>query len=145
MRQREGSMLRRWQDGQVSQVAYALVRLIARLIIPLVARLRTEGLGNIPQTGPVILAMNHISWFDIPLASVRVRRVTHYMAKSELFSLPFIGGLMRLCGSFPVRRGESDREALRNAERLLDQGAVLVIFPEGHRSDHGPLIAAHPG
>jgi 1-acyl-sn-glycerol-3-phosphate acyltransferase len=93
----------------------------------------------------VILAMNHISWFDIPLASVRVRRVTHYMAKSELFNLPFIGGLMRVCGSFAVRRGESDREALRNAERMLGQGEVLVIFPEGHRSDDGQLIVAHPG
>src|SRR5262249_7242994 len=116
-----------------------------RLAVLLLARLRTEGLENIPKTGPVILAMNHISWFDIPMASLRVRRVTHYMAKIELFSLPFLGGLLRICGSFPVRRGESDREALRNAERLLGQGAALVIFPEGHRSDHGPLIAAHPG
>jgi len=138
-------MLKRWQDGRVSHIAYELVRLVARLAVLLLARLRTEGLEHIPKTGPVIIAMNHISWFDIPMASLRVRRVTHYMAKIELFSVPLLGGLMRLCGSFPVRRGESDREALRNAERLLGQGEILVIFPEGHRSDHGSLIAAHPG
>src|SRR5215475_10174413 len=132
-------MLKRWQDGRVSRVVYEMVRLVARLVIPLLARLRTEGLKHVPRTGPVILAMNHISWFDIPMASLRVPRVTHYMAKSELFSVPFVGGLMRICGSFPVRRGESDREALRTAERMLGQGKVLVVFPEGHRSDDGQL------
>src|SRR5262249_55575947 len=116
-----------------------------RLAVLLLARLRTEGLEHIPKTGPVIIAMNHISWFDIPMASLRVRRPTHYMAKIELFSVPLLGGLMRLCGAFPVRRGESDREALRTAERLLQQGEILVIFPEGHRSDDGRLIPAHPG
>jgi 1-acyl-sn-glycerol-3-phosphate acyltransferase len=135
----------RREDGATIRWIYELVRLVARLAIPLIARLRTEGLENIPKDGPVILAMNHIAWLDIPMASVRVKRVTHYMAKIELFRAPFIGGLMRRCGSFPVRRGEGDREALRTSERLLQQGEVLVIFPEGHRSDHGPLIQAHPG
>lgn len=135
----------RREDGTTVRWVYELIRLVARLAIPLVARLRTEGLENIPMEGPVILAMNHIAWLDIPMASLRVKRVTHYMAKIELFRVPVLGGIMRLCGSFPVRRGEGDREALRTSERLLQQGEVLVIFPEGHRSDHGPLITAHPG
>lgn len=133
------------EDGRASRWLYELVRLLARMAIPFVARLRTEGMENIPKDGPVILAMNHIHWLDIPIASARVKRVTHYMAKIELFNVPLLGGIMRRCGAFPVRRGEGDREALRTAERLLEQGEVLVIFPEGHRSDDGALIPAHTG
>lgn len=133
------------EDGATARWLYETIRLLARLAIPLVARPRHEGLENIPKDGPVILAMNHIHWLDIPMASVRVKRVTHYMAKIELFSVPILGGIMRRCGAFPVRRGEGDREALRTSERLLEQGEALVIFPEGHRSDTGALIPAHPG
>lgn len=133
------------EDGRASRWLYELIRLFARLAIPLIARLRTEGLANVPKTGPVILAMNHLHWADIPMASVRVPRVTHFMAKIELFSVPVLGGVMRRSGAFPVRRGEGDREALRTAERLLAEGEAVVVFPEGHRSDTGALIAAHPG
>jgi 1-acyl-sn-glycerol-3-phosphate acyltransferase len=126
-------------------VVYGLTRLIARPLIWLLADLRTEGIEHIPTSGPVILAMNHIHWMDIPLASLRVPRVTHYMAKIELFSVPLLGGFMRLLGSFSVRRGESDREAIRMSERVLAAGKILVIFPEGHRSGNGVLLEAHPG
>src|SRR5271165_5773130 len=71
--------------------AYGLTRLIAGLILPLLVNFRTEGLENVPSSGPVILAMNHIHWFDIPLASLRVPRISHYMAKVELFSVPLLG------------------------------------------------------
>ncbi len=125
--------------------AYGLTRLIAGLILPLLVNLRTEGLENVPSSGAIILAMNHIHWFDIPLASLRVPRITHYMAKVELFSIPLLGGFLRLVGAFPVRRGEGDREALRIGEHLLAAGKVLVIFPEGHRSGNGVLLKAHPG
>ena len=132
-------------EGRASRVIFELTRLVARLVIPLIANLRTEGIANIPRTGPVILAMNHIHWTDIPLAALRVPRVTHYMAKAELFGKPLLGGFIAMMGAFPVRRGEGDREAIRTAERLLDAGEMMAIFPEGHRSDYGPLIPAHPG
>jgi 1-acyl-sn-glycerol-3-phosphate acyltransferase len=131
--------------GSASHRMYEFVRLIARIAVPLLAKLRTEGLENIPSEGPVILAMNHIAWLDIPLASMRVPRVTHYMAKIELFSVPVLGWVMRRCGAYPVRRGESDREALRTSERLLTQGEVLVVFPEGHRTRGKGLLPGHPG
>ena len=130
--------------GQESKAFYAFAKTVVRVVRPLIARLRTVGVENVPQSGPVILALNHIAWIDIPLASLRVPRVTHYMAKIELFGLPVLGGIMRLLGAFPVRRGEGDRESLRVAERLLAQGEIIVIFPEGHRSG-GHLIKAHPG
>ena len=132
-------------EGTASRPVYEALRVIARLALPTFVRIRSEGLENVPRRGPVILAMNHIHWLDIPVASVRVPRVTHYMAKIELFNTPLLGWVLRKGGAFPVRRGEGDREALRTAERLLGQGEAVVIFPEGHRSDDGTLIEAHPG
>lgn len=131
--------------GQASPWFYGFVRLVFTILTPLFARLRTEGIENIPREGPVILALNHIAWTDIPLMSLRVPRTTHYMAKIELFNVFLLGGIMRKAGAFPVRRGEGDRESLRNAEKLLAQGETLVVFPEGHRSGTGQLQAGHPG
>jgi 1-acyl-sn-glycerol-3-phosphate acyltransferase len=130
--------------GQEWKGFYVFARGVVKFVRPLIARLRIVGIENVPATGPVILAVNHIAWIDIPLASLRVPRATHYMAKIELFAQPVLGGLMRWLGAFPVRRGEGDREALRISERLLSEGKILVIFPEGHRSG-GHLIKAHPG
>ena len=132
-------------DGRGSPQFYERVRLAARLALPFVARLRVEGLEHIPPKGPFIIALNHISWMDIPLVSVRIPPITHYMAKIELFSVPVLGWIMRNCGSFAVRRGESDREALRIAARVLAEGEVLAIFPEGHRSGNGQLARGLEG
>ncbi len=131
--------------GRTAVRFYKFARVVVRLLVPIFAKLRTEGIENVPPEGPVILALNHISWFDIPLVSVRVPRPTHYMAKIELFRIFLLGGLIRTLGAFPVRRGEGDREALRIAERLLAEGELLVIFPEGHRSGTGHLLPGHPG
>jgi 1-acyl-sn-glycerol-3-phosphate acyltransferase len=82
---------------------------------------------------------------DIPAMSVRVPRVVHHMAKTELFQVPLLGGIIRYFGAFPVRRGEGDRDALRIAAEVLAAGQVLVVFPEGHRSDTGGLGPGLPG
>lgn len=131
--------------GRESPLVYSFMRRVAALLIPLFARLRTVDIENIPAEGPVILAINHIHWLDIPLASLRIPRVTHYMAKIELFRIPLIGWLIHRLGAFPVRRGEGDRESLRTSERMLAEGNVLMIFPEGHRSGNGKLAKGHPG
>src|SRR5262245_54693631 len=84
----------RTDEGHAIRPVYETVRLVARLVIPLVCRLRTEGLANIPSSGPVILAMNHIHWTDIPLAAVRVPRVVHFMSKIENFQVPVLGKIL---------------------------------------------------
>src|SRR5690348_2111009 len=132
------------REGDAWNGFYAFARIVVGALVPLFARLRTEGLENIPKDGPVILASDHISWFDIPLVSIRVPRITHYMAKIELFGMPVLGGILRLLGAFPVRRGEGDREALRTSQRVLQEGHLLTIFPEGHRSG-GHLIEGKSG
>ncbi len=122
-----------------------IARLVVRLLFPLLGRLRVEGLEHIPATGPVILTPNHLNLMDIPAMSVRVPRVVHHMAKVELFQVPLLGGIMRYFGAFPIRRGEGDRDALRLAHDVLMAGQVLVVFPEGHRSDTGGLGPGLPG
>lgn len=134
-----------WPEGAVSPIVYNVSRTVARLLVPLFAKLHTEGLERIPAEGPVVLALNHIHWMDIPLSAMRVRRHTHFMAKIELFQIPILSFIIARVGTFAVRRGEGDREALRVAERLLSEGEVVVIFPEGHRSGDGNLAAGHPG
>jgi 1-acyl-sn-glycerol-3-phosphate acyltransferase len=133
------------RPGDEYTFAYEGTRFVAHFLVPLIARLRVEDIANVPATGPVLLAPNHFAWADIPLISYSLKRVTHYMAKIELFERPMLGGYIRALGAFPVHRGEGDREALRVAERVLSEGKVVVVFPEGHRSDNHALIPAHPG
>jgi 1-acyl-sn-glycerol-3-phosphate acyltransferase len=106
-------------------------------------RMRIEGTGHIPASGPVILASNHRSNMDPVLLSAAVRRPVAYMAKAELFVWP-LGWILRLIGQFPVQRGGIDREALRRTSAVLARGGVLGLFPEGTRGD-GSFSSVHPG
>lgn len=101
---------------------------------------------RIPKGG-VIIASNHLSSADPAMvASAIYPRSPRYMSKVELFQkTPVVGYLFALSGGFPVRRGTGDMASLREAERLLAAGAVVGMFPEGHRSDTGAMMEAHPG
>ena len=94
--------------------------------------------------GPLIVASNHISNFDIPLIGVSFPRRVSFMGKEQLFGFPF-GPLFRLLGSFAVRRGRIDREAMRKADEVLSKGLALGIFPEGGRSRSRQLMRPRPG
>ncbi|MEO7002530.1 MAG: (d)CMP kinase [Ktedonobacterales bacterium] len=131
-------------NGTATPWFYALMRLMTLCVAPFVVRLRVEGVENVPKTGPVMLAVNHIAWPDIPFAALHIPRIVHYMAKIENFQIPVLGRAFRMLGAFPVRRGEGDRESLRTAERLLAEGEAFAIFPEGHRTG-GHLIKGLPG
>lgn len=102
------------------------------------------GLDNIPKSGGVILAANHISLADPPAVGIYSPRQVHYMAKEQLFKFP-LGIWMRGVGSFPVRRGTGDRRALKRAIEMLGQGRVICIFPEGTRSPDGKLQSPELG
>jgi 1-acyl-sn-glycerol-3-phosphate acyltransferase len=124
---------------------YALMRVPLTIYVYVLTRLHAEGTEHIPATGPVIFVSNHLSMMDILAVAVPTKRLLHFMAKIELFQVPVFGGVIRLLGAFPVRRGESDRESLRVAGELLAAGQVVVIFPEGHRSDYHALQPGHTG
>lgn len=96
-------------------------------------RFEVIGRDRIPAAGPVILAPNHRSLIDIPVAGVASKRQVYFMAKEELFKSSVAAALLRRLGAFPVRRGRPDREPLTRALALLRAGEMVGIFPEGTR------------
>ncbi|HLP00184.1 MAG TPA: lysophospholipid acyltransferase family protein, partial [Fimbriimonas sp.] len=101
---------------------------------------RSVGSENIPATGPVIFAPNHVSHCDPPAVACGCRRRMRFMAKSELFDHKLLGWLISSLGAFRVSRGESDLESIRVAMELLDQGEAILIFPEGGRGDGKQML-----
>ena len=129
-----------------SRVWFLVAGFLARTAFLRIVRCEWIHFDRIPK-GAVIIASNHVSSADpAMMASAMYPRSPRYMAKVELFQKePVIGYLFALSGAFPVRRGAGDRLAIREAERLLDDGAAVGMFPEGHRSDTGAMMQAHSG
>ena len=124
---------------------YFVSRGLCRCVFRIWGGLESVGEENIPETGGVILAPNHISYADPPAVSCGTCRQVHFMAKEELFKVPIIGTLIRKAGCFPVRRGKPDRSALKRAIEMLGEGKVVCVFPEGTRSPDGGLRDAELG
>jgi 1-acyl-sn-glycerol-3-phosphate acyltransferase len=127
-----------------------MVALVSRIGSRAIARIRVEGLEHIPASGPVILAINHISNLDPVVAGAWItpalrRRRIHWLGKRELFDWPVFGWLAAHGGVHPVNRDAADVEAFRLATRILEQGYVLLAFPEGTRSPTGELQEAKDG
>lgn len=103
-----------------------------------------HGRENVPKSGAVIIAPNHVSMFDPPLVGCATPRLVTTMGKAELFDkktfgLKILGFIIQHMGTFPVKRGRSDRRAMRRAMQVLKDGGALVIFPEGTRTKTGEL------
>ena len=98
------------------------------------------GLENIPKEGGFILASNHLQALDPVYLSIAIEgRQVHYMGKKELFAKPLVRHVLTKLNGFPVVRGGADSEALNYAVRLVNEGYIFGIFPEGTRSkDHKP-------
>lgn len=101
--------------------------------------LRVTGTENIPRKGGVLLVSNHQSYLDPVLIGVRVQRPVSFMARSTLFNNPAFDALISTLYAFPVKRGEGDIGAMRQAISLLKQGHILNVFPEGTRSATGEI------
>lgn len=102
-------------------------------------RIEAIGREHFPKEGGVLLCSNHIHNFDPMVVGMMAPRPIHYMAKEEIFSVPVLGNIVRKCNAFPVKRGFNDREALRTGLKLLKDGHVFGLFPEGTRSKTGEL------
>ena len=103
------------------------------------------GLERVPPTGGAVVAANHFTGIDPPLIGIYSRRTIYYMTKIELLSLPVAGEILRWAGAFAVRRGESDRDAIRVARWLVGEGHVVGMFMEGTRQRAGHPGPVHPG
>jgi 1-acyl-sn-glycerol-3-phosphate acyltransferase len=97
------------------------------------------GKENIPKTGGVLLCSNHISELDPPVVGMTVPRPVHFIAKEELFEFPVLKTILPHVNAIPIKRGMSDRNALRKGLAVLKDGNVLGLFPEGTRSKTGEL------
>jgi 1-acyl-sn-glycerol-3-phosphate acyltransferase len=109
---------------------------------------KVEGTENLPpRPQGCVLAVNHLNWTDIHLlgASLPLSHRPWWIAKVELFGSRVIAWWLREMQVIPIKRGKRDLTALVAAEEALRDGAALVIFPEGHRSDNGQLQEGKSG
>lgn len=137
-------MRKRLNRFGISVFYWTIVSLMRGLLAVLV-RWKATGRERVPKHGGLLVVSNHLNNADPPvLAAGMMGRRISFMAKSELFKLPF-GVFPKWWGAFPVRRLEADIGAMLNAERLIRRGNVLGMFPEGTRSKNGTLGKPHPG
>jgi 1-acyl-sn-glycerol-3-phosphate acyltransferase len=120
------------REKGVSRPLYFLVRLLLVPVLRLWFRMHIAGAQNIPASGAAIIAPNHKSFFDSFFVALATKRHLRFMGKTELFE-GRAGRLLVRLGAFPVRRGESDADALETARTILRQGGLLALFPEGTR------------
>jgi len=124
---------------------YTLLRGFLLPLAKLLFRFRVEGAENVPASGGVILAANHVSFADPLILGVALRRMLHFVAKEELFRHRAFGWLIRSLNAFPVSRDLKSTAALKKTLALLKAGEPVVIFPEGTRGNGRTLGEARPG
>ncbi len=109
-------------------------------ILNLFKVLKKSGVENIPQTGGVIIASNHISYYDPPILGCCIAREVHYLAKWELFKNKLFGSILKSVNAIPIKRKVIDRQALIQSLEVLKQGKALLVFPEGTRDLRARLL-----
>ena len=102
-----------------TDAVWAVGRLTIGSAVKIVAPLRVYGEERMPRAGGLVVAANHFSWIDPPALGVASPRTLYMMAKVEAHRVPGLGELMRSFGAFPVRRGQSDREAVRTMRLVV--------------------------
>ena len=129
----------------IGDSVYWMVRTILWVVTHLVCRYRVRGRQRVPGTGPLLIVANHLSWYDPILLGVVLPRRVWFFTKQEMFDWPFVGGLCRLTGQIPVKRGASDRAALEDALSYLHQGRAVMVFPEGTVERQEQMLPARSG
>lgn len=124
---------------------YKIVKFIGTIYFFIFNKVRVLGADNIPKSGGLILCSNHIHWLDPLLMGVYIKRKIFFMAKAELFKNHFFAMILKGINAFPVKRGTADISAIKKSLKVIKNGRILGIFPEGHRSKDGNLLPAEPG
>jgi len=124
---------------------YSFLKTILPIILFPFIKIEIKGLNNIPTKGPVVLISNHTSNWDPVVLAAYLPRKLFFMAKEELFKIFFLGPIIRNLQAIPVKRGAADRNAIRQSIKVLDEGKVLAMFPEGTRSKTGEVKDFQPG
>ncbi|MGI6585359.1 MAG: 1-acyl-sn-glycerol-3-phosphate acyltransferase [Gracilibacteraceae bacterium] len=124
-----------------------LYRIARALLIPVFLffyNYRISGRENIPKSGAYIVCANHVSVIDPILVGISIPNRIYFMAKAELFRNILLRALLNGLGAFPIRRGEVDIKSIKTSLKLLKNGKVLALFPEGTRNKSGEVVA-EPG
>jgi 1-acyl-sn-glycerol-3-phosphate acyltransferase len=129
------------QDVVYWTVGKGLIGTATRLIVPI----KTYGRERVPREGGLVLAMNHFSYVDPPAFGLVCPRKVVFVAKTELFDAPGLAQVIRAHGTLAIRRGESDRDALRRMRETVRHNEVLGLFVEGTRQRSGVPGEAKPG
>lgn len=127
---------------------YHLCRFLWWVVLRCWCGYRVEGRRHIPRHGAFIVAANHRSFLDPPAVGVAFRQHLHFIAKDELFRIPYLGALIRQLGAIPVMLSKPlavNTAVLKTAMRLLAAGRRIAIFPEGRRNFSGSVEPAKLG
>ena len=107
--------------------------------------IRVYGRERVPREGGAVLAVNHFNFIDVPVIGTMCPRRLVFVAKSELFDVPGLSQLIAAHGTLAIRRGESDRDALRRMRKTVRENDMLGLFVEGTRQTSGVPGEAKPG
>ncbi len=129
----------------VPELSWGIGRLTLVPTTYVAARLQHYGKDRVPDWGGVVLAMNHFSWIDVAAFGSCCPRTIYYVGKSEAHQVLGLGQLIRAFGTLSVRRGESDREAVRLMRQTVRDGRALGVFVEGTRQKSGVPGSVQPG
>jgi 1-acyl-sn-glycerol-3-phosphate acyltransferase len=127
------------------EISWVLGRATLGNLARIMSRCRVYGRERIPLEGGLVVALNHFSWIDIPDFAVANPRNTSFVAKAEAHRIPGLGQFIREFDSFAIRRGESDREAVRRMREVVRDGGCLGVFVEGTRQRSGVPGEVQPG
>jgi 1-acyl-sn-glycerol-3-phosphate acyltransferase len=129
----------------VQQFTWALGRRYMGWPTRLVTRARAYGRERVPAVGGLVYAANHMHWIDVPVLGALSPRNISFVAKSEVLEFPGLGRFVGWHGTIAVRRGASDRDAVRLMRDTAREGGVVGLFVEGTRSKLGRPGPAQPG
>jgi 1-acyl-sn-glycerol-3-phosphate acyltransferase len=127
-----------------AELTWAAGRLTLGTLVRTFAPVRMYGLERVPREGGIVLALNHFSWLDPAIVGQGFPRPISYVAKIEAHRVPGVGQLIRAFGTLPIRRGESDRDAVRRMRDVVRRGGAVGLFVEGTRQKSEPG-RAQPG
>ena len=129
---------------RVYNILYWLVAFTVKLILRLNGGLEVIGKENVPAEGGVLVAANHISYIDPPLVGSVVPRQATFMARKGLFEVPVLRWMIQRA-AFPVDRERTRPSTIKETVKRLKMGSLIVMFPEGRRSDTGQPMEAKRG
>jgi len=124
---------------------YYIIRAIAWFLIKILWTFEVKGKKNIPLKGGLIITSNHVSYLDPIVLGISLKRKVYFIAKEEVFKNFFSNLFLRALNAFPVKRNKTDILAFKKSIKILKEGNILGIFPEGTRSINGELMELKTG